>query len=104
MAGAEDPTPAAYSWLVDTVMPQVAVTAGPPRVSGEDFARFTVDASEPYSFQYKLDNGKWHNGHDGSTVRELEGGGLSPEVAPHLFNGPTKFKLSGLSVRINPKS
>ena len=57
-AGNLDPTPASYSWTVDTTAPDTSLTATPPAVSNNGSATFSFTASEVgSSFQCKLDAG-----------------------------------------------
>ncbi|HEX7255584.1 MAG TPA: DNRLRE domain-containing protein, partial [Gaiellaceae bacterium] len=55
-AGNVDPTPAVYSWTVDTEAPETAIDAGPPALTSSTSATFSFSASETGStFECSLD-------------------------------------------------
>ena len=55
-AGNADPTPASYTWTVDTAPPNTTITANPPALSNSSSASFSFTSSEPASsFQCRLD-------------------------------------------------
>ncbi|MCE9574445.1 MAG: LamG domain-containing protein, partial [Deltaproteobacteria bacterium] len=55
-----DPTPATYTWKVDTVDPNTTITSGPPTPwSTVSTAVFTYSASETATFECKLDLGSF---------------------------------------------
>ncbi|MFO0593676.1 MAG: Ig-like domain-containing protein [Myxococcaceae bacterium] len=55
-AGNTDPTPASYTWTVDTTPPDTVITAGPPALSNSASASFTFNATEAGStLQCSLD-------------------------------------------------
>src|SRR5262249_41346894 len=54
-AGNTDPTPAAFTWTVDTVAPQTAFTATPPDPSNGP-ASFTISTDADATLQCSLDN------------------------------------------------
>jgi hypothetical protein len=57
-AGNVDPTPASYTWTVDTAPPDTTLTATPPAVSSSPNASFSFTATQVGStFECKLDAG-----------------------------------------------
>src|SRR5204863_524204 len=55
-AGNTDPTPASYTWTVDTTAPDTTITAAPPAVSNSSSASFSFTATEAgSSFACQLD-------------------------------------------------
>ncbi len=58
-AGNVDPTPAARSWIVDTVGPDTTITGGPSGTVASTSATFTYSSTEPTggSFQCSIDSG-----------------------------------------------
>ncbi|MFT3713585.1 MAG: Ig-like domain-containing protein [Archangium sp.] len=55
-AGNTDPTPASYTWTVDTVAPDTTITSGPPALTNSTSAAFTFTSTEAGStFQCSLD-------------------------------------------------
>lgn len=56
--GGPDPTPATYTWQIDTTAPQTSITATPPDPSDGFAASFAYSSSEPFSsFRCQLDDG-----------------------------------------------
>jgi Ca2+-binding RTX toxin-like protein len=53
-AGGTDPSPAAYTWTIDTVKPTVNVTGPPPNPSGGESVAFGFGANEPSTYQCSL--------------------------------------------------
>src|SRR6188472_1352551 len=53
-AGGTDPSPAAYTWTVDTVRPAVSLTDRPPDPSAASDAAFSFTADEPATFACSL--------------------------------------------------
>ena len=53
-AGGTDPSPAAYTWTIDTVKPAANVTGPPPDPSGGENVAFAFAANEPSTFQCSL--------------------------------------------------
>ena len=53
-AGGTDPSPAAYTWTIDTVKPAANVTGPPPNPSGGESVAFAFAANEPSTFQCSL--------------------------------------------------
>jgi large repetitive protein len=70
-AGNVDPTPAAYTWTVDTVAPQTTISEGPPATTASASARFEFAASEPGS----------------SFECSLDGAAFSTCSSPHAYTG-----------------
>src|SRR5213078_2507938 len=55
-AGNTDPTPASYTWTVDTTAPDTTITAAPPAVSNSSSASFSFTSTEAASsFACQLD-------------------------------------------------
>jgi hypothetical protein len=58
--GNVDPTPASYSWTVDSVAPETSIAGGPDNPTTSTTATFVVASSEAgSSFACKLDTGPW---------------------------------------------
>src|SRR5437773_1255070 len=69
-AGNTDPTPASFTWTVDTVAPDTIITATPPAVTNSASASFTFAATEA-----------------GSTFQcALDGGGFAPCASPQTYS------------------
>ena len=61
-AGNPDPTPASFSWTVDTVVPDTTIGSGPPSLSNSGSATFTFSSTEAgATFQCSLDGGSFTN-------------------------------------------
>src|SRR5204862_269368 len=57
-AGNTDPTPASYTWTVDTTTPDTTTTAAPPATSASSSASFSFTSTEAGStFACRLDGG-----------------------------------------------
>jgi hypothetical protein len=57
-AGNIDPTPAVFSWTVDTLPPDTSIAQAPPAASNSNSAAFAYATTEPgCAFERKLDNG-----------------------------------------------
>ena len=57
-AGNVDPTPASFSWTIDTTAPDTTITASPPALTNSTSAGFSFTATEAGStFECKLDGG-----------------------------------------------
>src|SRR5207302_6552590 len=57
-AGNTDPTPASFTWTIDTAAPDTTLTATPPAVTNSSSASFAFAATEAGStFQCALDGG-----------------------------------------------
>ncbi len=59
--GYEDPTPAEYTWTVDTTPPDTSITGKPRNPSNSTSATFTFQSNEPGTFQCSLDGGAWES-------------------------------------------
>src|SRR5438046_2087633 len=69
-AGNTDPTPASFTWTVDTVPPDTIITATPPALTSSASASFTFAATEA-----------------GSTFQcALDGGGFAPCASPQTYS------------------
>ena len=61
-AGNTDPTPASFSWTVDTVVPDTTILSGPPSLSNSGRATFTFSSTQAgATFQCSLDGGSFTN-------------------------------------------
>ena len=61
-AGNADPTPASFSWTVDTVVPDTTIVSSPPSLSNSGSASFTFSSTEAgATFQCNLDGGSFTN-------------------------------------------
>jgi hypothetical protein len=70
-AGNTDPTPASYTWTVDTTPPDTTITAAPPAVSISSSASFSFTATEA-----------------GSTFAcRLDGSAFAPCTSPKSYSG-----------------
>lgn len=79
-----DPTPASYTWSIDTVTPNTTITSTPGNPSGSSNATFTFSSSEnPSSFQRRLDSGAWQ-------------GVASPEVLTGLVDGNHTYEVRAI--------
>ncbi|MFP2913352.1 cell envelope biogenesis protein OmpA, partial [Pyxidicoccus sp. 3LFB2] len=55
-AGNVDPTPATYSWTVDTAVPDTTIVSGPPALTNSTSATFDFSSNEsPVTYQCSLD-------------------------------------------------
>jgi hypothetical protein len=62
VAGNQDPTPATYTWVIDTVAPDTTITGNPTNPSASTNATFSFSSSDPggsgvASFQCQIDGG-----------------------------------------------
>jgi Bacterial Ig domain len=55
LAGNIDPTPASYSWTIDSIAPDTAITAAPSDPSTSNSASFSFTSTEGDSFECQLD-------------------------------------------------
>src|SRR5207248_995719 len=70
-AGNTDPTPASYTWTVDTTAPDTTITAAPPATSTSRSASFSFTATEA-----------------GSTFAcQLDASAFAPCVSPQSYSG-----------------
>jgi hypothetical protein len=70
-AGNTDPTPASYTWTVDTTPPGTSITAAPPAVSISRSASFSFTATEAGS----------------SFACRLDASAFAPCVSPQSYSG-----------------
>src|SRR5438093_3320792 len=78
-AGNTDPTPATFSWTIDTTAPDTTLTATPPAVTSSTSASFSFTATEAGStFECKLDGGAFGACTSSQNYSALAGG-------PHTF-------------------
>ncbi|KAF0219268.1 MAG: putative hemagglutinin/hemolysin [Geobacteraceae bacterium] len=54
-----DPTPASYTWMIDTVMPAAAINGAPPSPTNATTATLTIGGDEVVAYRYKLDAGAY---------------------------------------------
>ena len=54
-----DPTPASWTWRIDTTSPNTTIDTGPTDPSSSADATFTFSADEPSTFECRLDGGVW---------------------------------------------
>ncbi|MHA2621165.1 MAG: fibronectin type III domain-containing protein [bacterium JZ-2024 1] len=55
-SGNVDPTPAAFSWTIDTTPPNTIVSGGPPALTNQTSANFNLQSNEsPVTFECSLD-------------------------------------------------
>ncbi|MDP6959359.1 MAG: hypothetical protein QF645_11175, partial [Planctomycetota bacterium] len=79
-----DPTPASYTWSIDTVIPNTTITSTPDNPSGSSTATFAFSSSEnPSSFQRRLDGAAWQ-------------GVASPEVLTGLVDGSHTYEVRAI--------
>jgi hypothetical protein len=84
-----DPTPASYTWTIDTTSPDTMIDSNPPDPSNSSSAAFTFSASEPGStFECDLDNG----GFAACT---------SPQTYTNLPDGPHTFQVRAIDAAGN---
>jgi large repetitive protein len=56
--GRVDPTPATYTWVVDTVAPNTTIVVGPASLTNDPVGTFTFESNEPgSSFECRVDSG-----------------------------------------------
>jgi|GEM_PF-510213 len=95
-AGNVDPTPATYTWLVDTIAPDTEITEGPPARTGPDdgasFSYASPDEPELTTFECRLDGGAWEPCDGGATSVSAEG----LEVGGHVLAVRACDPVSGL--------
>ncbi len=59
-SGNVDPSPASYTWAVDTVAPDTSLSGAPPAITNATTANLTFTSTDgTASFECKLDNGAW---------------------------------------------
>ncbi|HWB57305.1 MAG TPA: Ig-like domain-containing protein [Gaiellaceae bacterium] len=83
-AGNTDPTPASYTWTVDTAAPQTTIVLVPADPSNDDAPTFEFESDEPGSgFECRVDAGPWTPC-------------TSPEVAGLLADGGHTFQVRAI--------
>ena len=87
-AGNTDPTPASWSWTVDTEAPQTSITAGPDPVAGSTSATFEFSSPDGIGFKCRLDSGDWEDCD-------------SPKSYASLTEGPHTFEVSAIDAAGN---
>ncbi|MEO8290589.1 MAG: hypothetical protein ABI649_06295 [Gaiellaceae bacterium] len=58
-AGNADPKPAGWRWTVDTIPPDTKIESGPPDLSHEATAAFSLSSEPGATFECRLDGGDW---------------------------------------------
>ena len=58
-AGNTDPTPATYSWVIDTIAPDTAITSQPGNPTNQVSASFVLTSTEAATFECRIDNGQY---------------------------------------------
>jgi hypothetical protein len=80
-AGNPDPTPASFSWTVDSVLPDTTIDSGPPSLSRSRRATFTFSSDQAgATFQCSLNGGAFANC-------------SSPRSYSKLPDGPHNFRV-----------
>lgn len=79
-AGNADPTSPQWSWIVNAQAPRTTITARPPNLSNQDQASFDFNASEPSSFECRIDGGGWLPCSSGVSYADLADGSHVFEV------------------------
>ncbi len=92
-AGSVDPTPATYTWLIDTTAPDTAITAQPTDPSASASAAFSFTGSDPggsgiASFECQLDGGSFV-------------ACTSPEILSGLTDGAHTFRVRAIDAAGN---
>lgn len=75
-----DPTPAEFTWTVDTISPIVSVVSGPSSFANSTQAVFQFNSSEIATYQCKLDSGAWQICSASTTINSLIDGNHVLEV------------------------
>ena len=77
LAGNIDPTPASFTWTIDTTPPDTFITNQPPSLTNATGAIFEfscTDASLPCTFECQLDGAGWNSCSSGITYSSLSDG------------------------------
>ncbi len=89
MRGNTDPTPASWTWLIDTMPPDTSIDSNPPDPSNSANASFTFSANEAgSSFECQLDGGGWS-------------GCTSPQNYAGLADGSHTFEVRATDAAAN---
>ncbi len=87
-----DPTPASYTWTVDTIPPETSIDSGPSGTVDTDSATFKFSANESvYTFQCRLDSTSEGDWRDCS----------SPKTYTGLSNGSHTFQVRAIDNAFN---
>jgi LPXTG-site transpeptidase (sortase) family protein len=82
-AGNVDPTPASYTWTVDTTAPTVSITSGPTSPTNNTSASFVfITGGSPTAIDCQLDGSAFAACDTGTTHAYA---GLTGSPAPHVF-------------------
>ncbi len=74
-AGNTDPSPAAYSWLIDSTAPNTSITSQPANPTNQQGASFTFSSTEAGStFECRIDNGTYGSCTSPKTYSSLSAG------------------------------
>ena len=73
--GNTDPTPASFTWTVDTVAPVAVIDSGPANPANSASASFSFHAGEQATFECRLDGGSFSPCTSPSTYSSLSEGG-----------------------------
>ncbi len=92
-AGNVDPTPASYTWVVDTIAPDTTIISNPPSLSSSSSATFSFigddgDGSGVASFQVSLDSGPFTSS-------------TSPRTYTGLADGDHTFRVRAIDAAGN---
>jgi hypothetical protein len=88
--GVMDPSPASFSWTIDTVSPDTAITSGPSPLTSSVDSSFAFTSTEPGStFQCKLD-------------KAIYMPCASPQMYTGLANGKHTFWVAAIDPAGNP--
>lgn len=75
-----DPTPAEFSWTVDTTAPIVSIVSSPSNFASSTQAVFQFNSSESATYQCQLDSGAWQTCFASTTINSLIDGNHVLEV------------------------
>ena len=76
-----DQTPAEHSWIIDTIAPQITITAAPPDIASSTTADFQFASSESETaYQCQLNSNPWQTCSASTTAPDLIEGNHSLEV------------------------
>jgi hypothetical protein len=100
--GNADPSPATASWSVDTVAPDTSITSGPSGATASASASFAFTATEPASFECRLDSGsKWTHCASPESYGDLADGNHSFEVRAKDALGNTDASPASASFNVD---
>jgi hypothetical protein len=104
-AGNADATPTGHEWTVDTTAPQTSIVSGPPTLTKNVTASFTLASSEPGStFECRLDGGAFTACPTTTTLSALAEAGHTFEVraADDLGNTDSSPAAHSWTVDVSP--